>query len=226
MRVKKFLAALAAFVFLLIFMAGNCFAGTHNEEYLAFLKDNCPDLYARELEGISSEPINPLKQSLLEDMKKNPQNYIESGSYWAFNNICVMTQYYIFQPSLEVKQYAPPKYIISIKRVSCLPGNEEAKNFVSWHYTYKFLYDYDEQKIYMRNIDSNNQPYWEYLDPIFANVRNEQHAYDLEAAELAFYFAYNQSFFKKPLSKNFKKHIKKGNFKTFADYKDLKIFRP
>lgn len=212
MKIGRFWVALILSVF---FLSGNCLAGNYPDEYLAVLKDKHPDLYARVLEGIDAEPFNPLAP-LLNDMKMNAENYIESGTYWGFNNEFVAQKYYIFKPSLNVQQDAPPKYIISIKRISYQPEVSYATAAL-WHYTYKFLYDSAEEKIYMRNIDSNNQPYWEYLDPKFANVRNESRTYDLEAAELAFYFAYKKSFFKKPLSKSLKNYIKTGKLKTFAD---------
>ena len=213
MKVGKFLAAVILAVF---FMTGNCFAGNYPDEYLAVLKDKHPDLYARVLEGIDAEPFDLFAPSLLNDMKINAENYIESGTTYSFANASVMQKHYIFKPSLKVQQDQPPQYIISIKLVLYHPEVSYATAAL-WHYTYKFLYDSSEEKIYMRNIDSNNQPYWQYLDPKFANARNESQAYDLEAAELTFYFAYKKSFFKKPLSKSLKNYIKTGKLKTFAD---------
>jgi len=221
MNIVKFLATL---VFSSIIFSGNCLAEIteiYPKEELEKLKDKDPKLYTEVLEYIEKGYKDPL----LKDMKMNPQNYIETGTDYGFANEFIAMKYYIFKPSLEVKQYEPPKYTISVKIIAYNPEEnypeyiKKYSKFANEYGTYEFLYDYDEQKIYIRNADINKEHNWEYIDPKFANVRNEPKSYNLEAAELAFYLAYNKSFFKKPLSKNFKKHIKTGNFKTFADYK-------
>ena len=202
MKVGKFLVA---FVFSLIFMAGNCFAGIIIKKYDIDFKDI-------EREWDTNVITMQYDSQLLEDLKNNPQNYIENGIYPDH----IPETFWIFKPSLEVQQYAPPKYIISINRVMYINEPYTAAYRIG---NYKFLYDYNEQKIYLEKMDSNHQPYWEYLEPKFVS-RNIPLSKHLEAAELAFYFAYKQSFFKKPLYKSLKNYIKNGKLKTFADYKN------
>lgn len=209
MKVGKFLVAL---VFSLIFLSGNCFAGNYSEEYLDTLKEKNPSLYLSLTEDINVTKADP---NLLDDMKYNSQDYIEVGTLWGFNNAFVAEKYYICKPSLKVLQYEPPKYIISVKQVRYIP-EDMSMEMAYWSGTRKFLYDYNEQKIYVLSIDSTPKLYWKYLDTKFANSRNESRSNDLEAAEFAFYFAYKQSFFKKPVSKSFKNYLKKGTLKTFT----------
>lgn len=182
MKVGKFLVA---FVFSLIFMAGNSVA----------MADD----------------------ALLNDIQVNPQNYIANGGAGTGLSL------WIFKPSLNVEQYAPPKYIISIKRVmysnQMIKKNGEWVKVISadWYGVKRYLYSYDERKIYVEEKDSSGNFIWQDISLKIAEGGGSLNPYtnDLSAAELAFYFAYNKSFFDEPLSFPLKKCIETGELFTF-----------
>ena len=154
--------------------------------------------------------------ALLADMRYNPQNYIANGGAGSGLSL------WIFKPSLNVERYAPPKYIISIKRViyshQGIKENGEWKTYINadWHGVKRYLYNYDEMKIYVEERDSQN---WQELDLKRGTAVGSTNPYaqDLEAAEFAFYFAYKKSFFDNPLSFSLKKYIETGELNTFRN---------
>lgn len=176
MKVGKFLAAL---VFAIIFMAGNCFARGENN----------PDLLA--------------------DMYANPQNYIALGG--AGTGISV----WLCKTSFDVQQYEPPKYIIAIQQA--VYSNQGSRGISAYFVSKRrYLYDYNKRKIYVEEDDRKGNVSWKYLDPKNANGPSvSTDSKDIASAEFAFYFAYNQSFFDKPLSFALKRYIETGELGTF-----------
>ena len=148
--------------------------------------------------------------SLLADMKNNPQNYIAIGG--AGTGVAI----FISKPSVKVQQYTPPKYIIAIRWVTYSTHGVQENG--TWKQVenvflgkfHRYLYDYSERKIYVEEQDQNGNVSWKYLDPKLANGPSASiESKHIAASELAFYFAYNKSFFDEPLSFSLKDVLKK-----------------
>lgn len=157
------------------------------------------------------------ESDILSDMYANPKNYISIGS--AGTGLTM----YVSKSSLDVQEYAPQKYIISIRWAMCsfhrIQENGVWKDSITAepHRLNRYLYDYSERKIYVEERDANNNLYWEYLDPQFANSSiSDPRRLNMISAEFAFYWAYNQSFFDKPVSDSLRRYIETGKG-TFDD---------
>ena len=148
---------------------------------------------------------------LLNDMYNNPKNYISLGG--AGSGIAI----YISKSSVNVQQYSPPKYIIAVQWIS-VSFTRRQENGIWKDVVYadlgrneRYLYDYEAKKIYAEDYDNKNNPYWKYLDPKFANGSNSSLiSKEIDAAEFAFYWVYNMSFFDKPISWGFKRYMEEG----------------
>lgn len=150
-------------------------------------------------------------EDILPEMYANPKNYIYIGSGGTGIPL------FISKSSLDVQEYAPPRYVIAIR---CVIGSFQRKQengvwrddyHAHFGSTSRYLYDYNERKIYVEEKDTNNKLYWKYLDPQFANsIPSDPRMHDIVSAEFAFYFAYNQSFFDKPASISLKRYIETG----------------
>ncbi len=105
--------------------------------------------------------------------------------------------YYVDKTSLNVQQYAPPCYIISINVVSAVstsytPTDFSIKNWsgrITGVQTYRFFYNYDDTAMY---YDTTGHDGWEKLSPLGSwadtGIRRP-------AGEMAFYLAYNMKFY-------------------------------
>ena len=147
---------------------------------------------------------------LLEDMSAHPSNYVFIGGGGPDRIL------YVSKPSIDVQQYAPPKYIISVKRITIYNiGRRDANN--NWYTqrsaevgTCRYLYDYNAKKIYVES-NSNGKASWQLIDLSQANKGNVSPiGKDIRTAEFAFYLAYKKSFFDKPLSDEFRVYIDEG----------------
>ncbi|MBR1396649.1 MAG: hypothetical protein IJ563_03825 [Selenomonadaceae bacterium] len=156
---------------------------------------------------------------LLNDMYNNPKNYISLGG--AGSGIAI----YISKSSVNVQQYSPPKYIIAVQWIS-VSFTRRQENGIWKDVVYadlgrneRYLYDYESKKIYAEDYDNENNPYWEYLDTKNINdpgTAGRAKSMKMASAELAFYWAYNMSFFDKPISWRFKRYMEEGKG-TFDD---------
>lgn len=142
------------------------------------------------------------EQNFADDMFAHPKNYFYVGIGASSTGDSI----YAIKSSVNVKKYAPPNYIISIDRVQFWPVYEPVRkkpsatfaNTVIFHYDYKnkkIFIEVDENKLNEINLnDANN------------DSRRSQKSY-IFLAEIAFYLAYNQSFFDKPLTDLMQKYI-------------------
>ena len=154
----------------------------------------------------ASEP----SAELLNDMRANPQNYICIGG--AGTGVAI----FISKSSVDVQQYSPPKYIISVKWITysfhrVKDGNDwKVKESARLGKNHRYLYDYNERKIYAEKTEKGTTS-WQFLDLSKANGPSVSlMSKDIDAAEFAFYWAYNQCFFGKPLSNGLKGYIENG----------------
>lgn len=175
MKVGKFLAAV---VFYLIFLSGNCFARWENDP------------------------------TLLADMRTNSQNYIGIGGAGTGLSI------WLCKKSFDIQQYAPPKYIIAVQWADYSVQSSGTSAYLGMKRRY--LYNYDERKIYVEETDEKGNTGWKYLDPKKANGPSVSlDSKDIASAEYAFYFSYNMSFFKEPVSNGLKRYIETGDLYIF-----------
>lgn len=144
--------------------------------------------------------------SLLADMRANPRNYIALGG--AGTGVSV----WLYKKSLDVQRYNPPIYNIAMQWV--MYSVQGSGTTASWAGKYQYLYDYEQQKIYVYEPEKKN---WRSLNTKDANGPSVSiDSKHIETAEFAFYWAYNMSFFKEPVSNGLKMYIEsEGN--TFAD---------
>lgn len=167
----------------------------------------CAMLIVTFMSSIVSAEVD--SQTLLNDIKNNPQNYFYIGS--AGTGLMI----YISKSSVNVQKYAPPKYIISVDWI--IRSSRSIKEGENWREiegariggTHRYLYDYNERKIYAEKFDDKQNANWEFLDTKFANGGvMSSISTNINAAELIFDFAYNQSFFNEPVSDTYKYYIK------------------
>ena len=151
-------------------------------------------------------------ETLLNDMRNNPKNYIYIGN---FSN--VGDAIYLVKSSVDVQEYNPPKYIIAVKLVHFGAGGfvrMRPKDTANLFGSLQFLYDYESKKINNKRTDETT---WKYIDEKKAINRGSKDLIrTLAEAELAFYFAYDKYFYGEPISYQLKKYAEEGKG-TFAD---------
>lgn len=101
------------------------------------------------------------------------------------------TGYYVDRSSLQVKQYTPPSYIITVNVVS-VPDADAGKTKISDVKTYHFMYRYDQRNMYVPMEDPNSDLDWRYLKPRGSYAET---GISMPAGEIAFYLAYNLRFY-------------------------------
>lgn len=143
---------------------------------------------------------------LIANLNQNRANYINCGA----ENI----SYSVDKTSLNVLKYEPPEYIISINLViqssNGLSGTDAM--MLAKTQTRQFRYNYNERRMYVKRTDDSGAAYWIFIDPKVVGTpegyKNDWDT-DMAAGEIAFYLAYNMSFFDKPVSKLASDYIKK-----------------
>ena len=90
--------------------------------------------------------------------------------------------YYVQRSSLNVEQYKPPIYILSIK-VYYVNDADRGGTRLSQPTTLRFRYDWDSRAMY-----SDSAGKWNYIDP-------KQYASNVAIGEMAFYIAYGKKFY-------------------------------
>ena len=157
-------------------------------------------------------------ETLLNDMRNNPKNYIYVGHISNVGDFI-----YVIKSSVDVKEYNPPKYIIEIKCAQFWakggrPSRTKDSANLLWKGTpFRFMYDYDSKKIYISRTDKDDKVIWQQFEKKDANgglISFNSMAF--AAAELAFYFAYDKYFYGEPISYQLKKYAEEGKG-TFAD---------
>ena len=166
--------------FMLMMIAANCSATIHGDD-------------------------NP---EILEDMYKNPSNYVNIGT----ENFGL--SYYLAKNTINVEKYAPPNYIISFKMIyHLLTPDRDRKIKVEYagyanNSTIRYKYDYSSRKMQIEKYDENNNPYWSDVDvsPITPEKSKKMNGQDFRnrereigGGEIAFYLAYKMSFFDNPI---------------------------
>ena len=142
--------------------------------------------------------------ALVEDLKQNPANYIVCGGASTSGGT-----YYVDKNSLNVLKYAPPDYIIAVNLVYREKIGETAPETARYVST-QFSYDFDDKRIYVKRMDRNGAAYWIFIDPRKVGKNDGDKngwSKDMAASEIAFYLAYNMSFFDKPVSELAQKYI-------------------
>ena len=142
----------------------------------------------------------PCSASLFDDLRNNP-NYIYYGG--AGTGI----SFFLDKTSINVNKYEPPVYIIAFINMSYSAGfpkggtPESVSPKTVW-----YKYNYDSRKMYLgrQNIDGTFS--WEYIDPQEVNSNSALNSI-VTGGELAFYLAYNMSFYNNPVTFLTKKYI-------------------
>lgn len=183
-----FMKKIFGLVAIFLMISANCFAGIYGEK----------------------------SNQILNEMYREPARYIDFG--FIGMGMC----FFVDKNSIRVDQYNPPNYIIAFREIPfSINGGNHA--FDNGNVLTRYKYDYKSNKIYRefhRNGDVN-QPFWEELD---TNVNNfggrtgDSRLVWLSEGEVAFYLAYNMSFYKKPLTEILKERIKSGKWKTFENF--------
>ena len=152
---------------------------------------------------------------ILNNMYNEPSRYIDFG--FIGMGMC----FFVDKNSIRVDQYNPPKYIISFREIpfSINNGNHAYDNNLT-----RYMYDYKSQKMYREYYKNRNfnQPFWEEIDSDvthFSGRTGDSRLVWIAEGEVAFYLAYNMSFYKKPISDVLKERIKSGKWKTFENFK-------
>lgn len=137
--------------------------------------------------------------SVLINSLKNDPNYIYIGGVGSGFAIL------LDKTSINVHEYNPPYYTIAIVEIWWAYPNPEYGEMMK-EKVHRYRYDYEKKKIYFEKYDINNNPYWEELNPKELLKLNSSQPLLVEA-EMAFYLAYNMSFFDKPMSSKAKEYI-------------------
>lgn len=137
--------------------------------------------------------------SLAEELDNNP-NYIHYGG------VSIGVAFYMDKTSINVHKYEPPIYIIAFTNLTYKSGapHEGFPENVTYS-TKRYKYNYDTRQMYCETKKANGEIYWEYIDP---NKATKGYDYALlSGGEIAFYLAYNMSFYDEPISFVVKKYI-------------------
>lgn len=158
--------------------------------------------------------------AVLAAIYRNPTNYVRYGGQ------STGVSYFIEKDSINVHKYAPPNYIISVMTVFYASNGMTSPGFMEtarYRGDVRYAYDYSQHTMYIERIDENGNSVWEYIDPSaygsFESYKSGRDAI-IAAGEIAFYLAYNMSFYESPVSLGDK--IINGDvsatFKSIADY--------
>lgn len=137
--------------------------------------------------------------SMYDDLKNNP-NYI----YYGGGGTGI--SFFMDKSSLVVNKYEPPTYVIAFIKITYSAG------FPAGGYPEKitsgitrYMYDYNSRKMYLER-HNNGKAYWDYLNPLELKGNSGGEAL-LSGGEIAFYLAYNMSFYDEPISFVAKQYI-------------------
>ncbi len=139
---------------------------------------------------------------LLADMYAHPENYIYYGG------ASIGLSFLVARNSIDVEKYEPPNYVISFQNIEHYSSTTD---FVKSR-TSRYSYDLDFRRMYVE-ICVDDVCHWEYLDPnkIKAGSGFDKMTYRyISAGELAFYLAYNQSFYDEIQSAELKRFVEEG----------------
>lgn len=138
--------------------------------------------------------------SLAEELDNNP-NYIYYGGAGTG------TAFFMDKSSLVVNKYEPPIYIIAFISIDYSTGllkgrvSESVRSKTMW-----FKYDYDLRRMYSGRPNTDGTFSWEYINPKDVNINSAINAM-VTGGEIAFYLAYNMSFYDEPVTFLTKKYI-------------------
>ena len=165
---------------------------------LSFTSIACANIHGKE---------NP---AIFADMQNNPSKYIACGS------IGMGLSYHLDKSSIRVDKYAPPIYIIAFRVIS--HKSPENYTYEEW---VRYYYDYTSRKIYReiyfkKSSDDVGKPQWDYIDIHLLNDKRMGSSNRagllswIAEGEIAFYLAYDMSFFDNPITQVFKEYINKN----------------
>lgn len=138
--------------------------------------------------------------SLYEDLKNNP-NYI----YYGGGGTGI--SFFMDKSSLIVNKYEPPIYIIAFISMNYSAGftksgvPETVHPKVVW-----YKYNYNLRRMYLGKPNIDGTFSWEYIDTKNTNIDSALNSI-IAGGEIAFYIAYNMSFYNKPVTFLAKKYI-------------------
>ena len=138
--------------------------------------------------------------SIADDLENNP-NYIYYGG--AGTGI----SFFLDKTSINVNKYEPPVYIIAFINMSYSAGfpkggrPESVTPITVW-----YKYNYDSRKMYLGRQQVDGTFSWEYINPQEVNTNSAINSM-VTGGELAFYLAYNRSFYDEPISFLAKQYI-------------------
>lgn len=141
----------------------------------------------------------PCSASMFDDLRNNP-NYIYYGG------VSIGVSFFMDKTSINVHQYKPPIYIIAFTNLTCKSGapHEGFPENVTYG-TKRYKYNYDTRQMYYEEKKATGETSWEYIDPHKA-TKGYEYA-QLSGGEIAFYLAYNMSFYDEPISFLAKQYI-------------------
>lgn len=160
---------------------------------------------------------NMESDSILSEMYSNPQNFIYIGSGGTGYHL------YIDKNSVEVCEYNPPHYLIKFRTIglSYAPKREgltygsKGERVSSYRYTF-YYYNYQTQSMYRRFYKENGEFKEEdYIDASTYSKWTNSSRPLLNGGEIAFYLAYNMSFYKKPVSYLLQDYMKTKKWNIF-----------
>ena len=138
--------------------------------------------------------------SMYDDLKNNP-NYI----YYGGGGTGI--SFFMDKSSLVVNKYEPPIYIIAFISIDYSTGfpkggvPESVRSKTMW-----YKYDYDLRKMYLGKPNADGTFSGEYINPKDVNINSAINAM-VTGGEIAFYLAYNMSFYDEPVTFLTKKYI-------------------
>ena len=154
--------------------------------------------------------------NLLVDMNKNPSKYIGLGG--AGTGISV----WMDKTSINVHMYSPPIYIIELKKIfySVQPNMEKVgiMNVGAGSELERFKYDFNQKKMYREIKYNNGKAAWEEISPKEYEGTSGGRSV-IATGEIAFYLAYNMSFYERPMSTGLQYYLEHGHWATFENLK-------
>lgn len=129
---------------------------------------------------------------ILGELYENPSRYIRYGG------ASIGLSFYIDKESVNVHQYAPPKYIIAARKITH-HNNGQGGEDIEGDSVLRYFYDYDARKMYVESKDKNGILSWKLIDPSKSKSYHDDNW--VAAGEIMFYLAYNMSFYDKPATK-------------------------
>lgn len=100
--------------------------------------------------------------AILKDLKSHPEAYIRYGG------MSTGFSFYIEKASVDVQKYAPPEYVIAVRKI--IHGdngmiNEYHREDIYEDSILRFAYDYTTRNMFVEKKDENGNIVWQYLDP-------------------------------------------------------------